>query len=149
MRKNVWIPVIAIGLLILVTLNYEGVTSFLGQFNSPHDKPPLEEFTLKQLEEFGRMYAVYIKGRTIITLITTPLLLYLLVTYIRIYRDTSSNFSLYLVLLSSVLLLYVIMSNPILIWLSGFRQPIGQVFNFLPDVFTSIASIILIYLSKQ
>jgi hypothetical protein len=118
-------------------------------FSNP-GRPFLERLTPQQLEEISNLLVFYIKGRTVLALINTCLLLYLIALYVGIYRETKSNFSLCLVLFSATLLLYSVTSNPILIWLNGFQEVnILSVFNFLPDVFTTLASAILIYLSRQ
>jgi hypothetical protein len=118
-------------------------------FSNP-SRPYLERLTPQQLEEISNLLVFYIKGRTVLALINTGLLLYLIALYISIYRETKSNFSLCLVLFSATLLLYSITSNPILIWLNGFQEAnILNIFNFLPDIFTTLASAILIYLSRQ
>jgi hypothetical protein len=96
------------------------------------------------------MLALYIKGRTVLALINTGLLLYLIAFYVGIYREMKSNFSLCLVLFSLTLFLYSITSNPILIWVNGFQETnIFNIFNFLPDIFTTLASAILIYRRRQ
>ena len=114
------------------------------------DRPLLEHLTPQQLQEVSNMLALYIKGRTVLALINTGLLLYLIAFYVGIYREMKSNFSLCLVLFSLILFLYSITSNPILIWVNGFQETnIFNIFNFLPDIFTTLASAILIYRRRQ
>lgn len=81
---------------------------------------------------------------------TVVLLLVLLATYIRIYRDLPNNFTLSLLLFTVALTLYAITSNPLLPILFGFDHPpaVGP-FTFLPDAFTSVAVVILLYQSLR
>ena len=150
MRKTPWIPIAIIGILVVILVILIGpMNTLYNIFNRP-DRPFLEHLTPQQLMEISNMLALYIKGRTVLALINTGLLLYLIAFYIGIYRETKSNFSLCLVLFSSTLFLYSITSNPIIIWINGFQSAnIFNIFNFLPDIFTTLASAILIYLSRQ
>ena len=150
MQKTPWIPIVIIGLLVVILVTLIGPLNTLYYvFNRP-DRPFLEQLTPEQLMEISNMLALYIKGRTVLAIINTGLLLYLIAFYIGIYRETKSNFSLCLVLFSFTLFFYSITSNPILIWINGFQGTnIFNIFNFLPDIFTTLASAILIYLSRQ
>ena len=77
------------------------------------------------------------------------LLTIVLVTYIGIYQKTKSQFSLGLVIFTIALLLYSFTSNPILQGFVGFRVSGLGPFTMLPDLFSCIASAILLYLSRQ
>lgn len=91
----------------------------------------------------------YIKIKTILASVNSLLLLSLFVTYFKVYRETKSNFSLGLLLFSIALLLYSFSSNPIIHWFGGFRGSGLGPFTILTDLFTCIASAILLYLSQQ
>jgi hypothetical protein len=150
MQKTPWAPIAIIGILVVILVALIGPLNTLNFLQTHQDRPLLERLTPEQLMEISNMLALYIKGRTVLALINTGLLLYLIFLYVGIYRETRSNFSLCLVLFSVTLFLYSITSNPILIWVNGFESVnIFNVFNFLPDVFTTLASAILIYLSRQ
>jgi hypothetical protein len=149
MQKTTWLYIALFGLLIIFVAGFIGVP-YLSNLNLHADRPRLEELTPQQLQEISNMMALYIKGRSVLDLINAVLLIYLMVMYARIYRDTKTTFSLCLVLFSFTLLLYSISSNPLLIWVTGFqRANILGIFNFFPDIFTTLASLILIYLSRQ
>jgi len=77
------------------------------------------------------------------------LLTIVLVTYIGIYQKTKSQFSLGLVIFTIALLFYSITSNPIMQGFGGFRVAGLGPFTMLPDLFSCIASAILLYLSRQ
>jgi hypothetical protein len=150
MQKTPWAPIAIVGLLMVILVILIGpLNTIYYIFNNP-GRPLLEHLTPQQLLEVSNMLALYIKGRTVLSLINTGLLLYLTALYVGIYRETKSNFSLCLVLFSVTLFLYSITSNPILIWVNGFQEAnVFNIFNFLPDIFTTLASAILIYLSRQ
>ena len=86
-------------------------------------------------------------AKTVVSMINATLLVFLLLTYIDIYRKTRSEFTIGLTIFSGVLLLNALASNPLVIWIFGFR-PVGLgPFAFLPDLFTFGALVILLYLS--
>jgi hypothetical protein len=150
MQKTPWASITIVGLLVVIIIVLIGPLNTLNSVFSNPGRPFLERLTPQQLEEISNLLVFYIKGRTVLALINTGLLLYLIAIYVGIYRETKSNFSLCLLLFSTTLLLYSVTSNPILIWLNGFQEVnILSVFNFLPDIFTTLASAILIYLSRQ
>ncbi len=149
MDKGRWAPLAIIGLLVVILIVLIGPLNTLA-FLQSQDRPMLEHLTPEQLMEISNMLALYIKGRTVLAVINMGLLAYLMFLYGGIYRETKSNFSLCLLLLSVTLFLYAITSNPIMIWINGFQSAsVWNMFNILPDVFTTLASAILIYLSRQ
>jgi hypothetical protein len=150
MQKTQWIPIAIIVLLAVILLILWGPLGMLYSLFSQPGRPLLEQMTPQELMAISNMLVLYIQGRTVLALINTCLLLYLMILYYNMYRETKSNFSLCLILFSATLFLYSITSNPILIWINGFNGTnIFNMFNFLPDVFTTLASAILIYLSRQ
>ena len=104
----------------------------------PHERPPMEVFG--DIELF---YTI----KTVVSTINVTLLIFLLLTYINIYRKTRSEFTVGLIIFSGVFLLNALASNPFVIWVFGFR-PFGLgPFAMLPDLFTLAALGILLYLS--
>jgi hypothetical protein len=104
----------------------------------PHERPPLEIFG--DIELF---YTI----KTVVSTINITLLVFLLLTYINIYRKTRSEFTVGLIIFSGVFLLNALASNPFVIWIFGFR-PFGLgPFAMLPDLFTLAALGVLLYLS--
>lgn len=86
-------------------------------------------------------------AETVVSTINVTLLIFLLFTYISIYRKTRSEFTIGLIIFSMVFLLNVLASNPFVIWVFGFR-PFGLgPFALLPDLFTCVALAVLLYLS--
>jgi len=112
-------------------------------------KPRFNTSDPEALAEFERQIENYITFRIINSSINTVLYGYLLFMYIQLYNETQSKFSMGLVALSSTLLIYSLLSNPLLLGLFRGTEPIWfSVFNSLPDVFASIAAVIMIYLSR-
>jgi len=86
-------------------------------------------------------------AQTVVSTINVTLLIFLLFTYIDIYRKTRSTFTVGLIIFSAVFLLNALASNPLVIWVFGFRAFGLGPFALLPDLFTCIALIVLLYLS--
>jgi hypothetical protein len=88
-------------------------------------------------------------AKTVISSINITLVIFLLGTYVSLYRKTKSEFVVGLIVFALVLLLYTLVSNPIVIYLFGF-QPYGLgPFAMLPDLFTSLALGVLLYLTLK
>jgi hypothetical protein len=89
----------------------------------------------------------YYIAKTIVSTINITILIFLLISYIDIYRKTRSEFTIGLIIFSATLLLYALVSNPIVISIFGFRIFGLGPFALLPDLFTFAALIVLLYLS--
>jgi hypothetical protein len=87
--------------------------------------------------------------KTAFSSINTALLICLLVIYVDIYRKTKSEFTIGLLIFSMVLLFYALSSNPLVHSTFGFRALGLGPFAMLPDLFTFIALIILLYLTLK
>ena len=87
--------------------------------------------------------------KTVVSTINATLLIFLLVTYVDIYRRTRSEFTIGLIIFSMVLLLYALVSNPIVHWTFGFRGVGLGPFAVLPDLFTCAALAVLLYLTVK
>lgn len=84
-----------------------------------------------------------------ITTFNLVLLLALTWAYMSLYRDLPNKYSMSLVILSLMLLLYALTSNPFIHFLFGF-PPSGELgpFSFISDVFVGLAIIVLFYQSQ-
>jgi hypothetical protein len=124
--------VVAIAALVsgMITLS----TSFSG-LGFPGHTPPVGIETVIQAKLF-------------VTTLNSIVLLAILWNYIRIYRDLPNRFTLSLLLFTVALLLYAVSSNPLLPLIMGFQHgsTLGP-FLFIPDVFASIAVIVLLFQS--
>ena len=113
--------------------------------------PDLEGLDPDTLKVLSSHISSYVKGKTIISAVNAILLVYLFANYLDMYRMTKSSFTLGLVFLSAALLSYSLFTNPVLL---SFTSSAGDIqivryFNFVPDLLTTMASTILIYLSRQ
>jgi len=86
---------------------------------------------------------------TVLSTLNATLLVFLLSLYGEIYLKRKIEFTLWLIIFCSVLLLYAFTSNPIVQWMFGFR-PFGLgPFAVLPYAFTLAALVILLYLTMK
>ena len=92
---------------------------------------------------------LFYKVKTMLSTINTTLLVLLLGTYIDLYRKLKSEFTLGLILFSLILLLYAVSSNPLLQQFFGFWGIGLGPFAMLPDLFTTFALVILLYLTMK
>ena len=92
---------------------------------------------------------LFYKVKTMLSTVNATLLVLLLATYIDMYRKLKSEFTLGLILFSLILLLYAVTSNPLLQQFFGFWGIGLGPFAMLPDLFTSFALVILLYLTMK
>jgi hypothetical protein len=154
MNRYVKIWIIFAILLVVAVLS-----DFLATQNAP--APPTSIFEPRQLPfdkfnfEFDRYYSVmgdielFYKVKTVLSSINATLLVFLLATYIDIYKKIQSEFTIGLIIFSLILLLYALTSNPLLQWLFGFRAFGLGPFAMLPDLFTTLALAVLLYLTMK
>jgi hypothetical protein len=88
-------------------------------------------------------------AKTVVSTINITLLIFLLAIYADIYAKTRSEFTIGLMIFSAVLLLNALTSNPVVIWFFGFGAFGLGPFALLPDLFTLIALMVLLYLSVK
>jgi hypothetical protein len=106
------------------------------------------------MNEFGRgfrgqlLIQNFLIPTMIITSISTMLLIYLINNYVAVYLKTKSEFSIGLLIFSIALLVQALTTNPLIKLLFEFKGPMGF-FDLIPSVFTLIAVIVLVYLSKK
>jgi hypothetical protein len=112
-------------------------------------RPRFNESDPETLKRFEKHIENYITFRIVISSINMILYGYILYLYTQLYRETSSKFSLGLILLSGALLIYSFTSNPMILQLYRGTEPIWfGIFNFIPDIFASLAAFIMIYLTR-
>jgi hypothetical protein len=136
--KTAFIAIMLIGLTLSFSVHAE-------LFNDSARKPDIKPEDIPKIKE---LMSRYFLGKTVISSINAVLLLYLSLVYYRIYRVTKAQFSLGLMIMSIAFFLFVVSSSPPMNWLIGGKKLLG-VFNFVGDLFTTIAAVILIYLSRQ
>lgn len=92
--------------------------------------------------------AIYYTIKAVLASMNAFLLIVLSSIYLKVYKDTGLEFSLGLVIFSVALLLYSLVSNPLLVSVAGYRASGLGPFAMLPDLFTCIASFTLLYISR-
>jgi hypothetical protein len=143
MNKNgrIWLVLVVLIVVAIMSALWAESTSWFPPSPFEHRLPPPRDIP-------GDIEFFY-TAKTVVSMINATLLVFLLLTYIDIYRKTRSEFTIGLTIFSGVLLLNALASNPLVIWIFGFR-PVGLgPFAFLPDLFTFGALVILLYLSVK
>jgi hypothetical protein len=135
-------PKILIILVALVALSL--LSAFWAVTNLSEPPPGVSRFPIFP----GDIEPFYIIG-TVISTINVTLLIILLIMYVQIYRKTRSEFTIGLIIFSAVLLLYALASSPIVRSIFGFRAVGLGPFAMLPDLFTCVALVILLYLTVK
>jgi hypothetical protein len=88
-------------------------------------------------------------ANTVVSTVNVTLSVFLLITYVGIYRRTRSEFTIGLIIFSLVFLMNAIASNPFVISAFHFRPSGLGPFALLPDLFTFVALVVLLYLSLK
>jgi hypothetical protein len=91
---------------------------------------------------------IYYSFKAVLASVNAFLLISISLIYIKVYNETGLEFSLGLVIFSFALLFYALTSNPLLVRYAGFMGSGLGPFAMLPDLFTCIASITLLYLTR-
>jgi hypothetical protein len=107
------------------------------------------DFDPEDVEKLRRIMPVFLSMKTIVNVINSIVILGLVIIHLNIYRRTGSEFSIGLVIFSTALLLYTIISNPLVHQLVGFRRIGFGPLLLIPDVFSLLASAVLLYLSRK
>ena len=95
--------------------------------------------------DFGLYYIL----DTVFSTVNATLLVFLLAIYAEIYVKRKVQFTLWLMIFCSVLLLDALTSNSIIQWAFGFFPHGLGPFAMLPNIFTTIALAILLYLTLK
>jgi hypothetical protein len=112
----------------------------------PFEPRPWPSFPTPRMgEDLELFYTI----KTIVSSVNVTILVFLLITYFNIYRKTQSEFTAGLILFSMVLLLYAMVSNPIVQVAFGYRAFGLGPFAMLPDLFSLIALTVLLYLTLK
>ncbi|WP_439026728.1 hypothetical protein [Haloarchaeobius sp. DT45] len=97
--------------------------------------------------------AIQLVVKMFVSTFTVVLLIALTMNYLTVYREMPNRFTLSLIIFCLSLLLYALTSVPIVAMIfSGFRQGISASigpFAFIPDMFASIAVLILLHQSYE
>lgn len=104
------------------------------------------------IQQMGKRpdFELFLFIKVFVSTLNIVLLIILLWNYLSIYREIPNRFTLSLMIFSLALLLYALSSNPMMTQLMGFRHGVGLgPFTFLPDIFASVAVVILLDMSYE
>jgi hypothetical protein len=139
-----------IWLVIIVTLV---ATALVAAFWASHSFPfSSSDFPERRLPPPGDIFAdfeLFYVAQTVISTVNVAMLVFLLTTYVDIYRKTRSQFTLGLIIFSLVFLLKTLTANPLFMWIFGFKAFGLGPFALLPDLFELAALSVLLYLSAE
>ena len=138
MNRNAKIQIIFTTLVAVALL-----ATFWATMNFPF--PPFGE--RRPFEPVPGDIELYYTITTVVSTINVTLLLILLITYSDMYVKTKSEFLIGLMIFSLVLLLNALTSNPLITQIFGFRAAGLGPFALLPELFTFVALVILLYLT--
>lgn len=110
-------------------------------FINPFGRRPLPPGSIPGDIEF------YYTAKMVVSTINVTLAVFLMAIYVSIYLKTRSEFTIGLIIFSTVIFLNALVSNPFVIWANGFLLVGLGPFAMLPDIFTFVALIVLLYLS--
>jgi hypothetical protein len=91
----------------------------------------------------------YYVAQTVVSTLNVALVIFLLVTFANIYRRTRSQFTIGLVIFSTVLLIRDLAANPVVTKAFGFISYGLGPFALLPSLFEMVALSVMIYLSVE
>ena len=128
-------------LLVVALLTIFLVNEYLFPLRPPRFTAPRPNFQPRGDIE------LYYTIKAVISTINATLLVILLFAYIDIYRKTKSDFTIGLSIFSMILLLYALSSNPLVHRVFGYHAFGLGPFAMLPDLFTCLALVILLYLT--
>ncbi len=130
---------------LISTASVAGVALLIGvvvaftvaRFPLPHHGPPNE------------LLVTTIRVQLLIATFDLVVLIALAGSYVTVYRELPNKYTRNLVVLSFALLFYAFTSNPVVPLLFGFppRPDLGP-FLFLPNLFVSVAVVVLLYQSQ-
>jgi hypothetical protein len=91
--------------------------------------------------------AIIVVAKVVISMVNLVIIFPLLNMYIKLYRESRSEFTLGLIFIILVFLLYALTSNPLLHIIFGFYASGLGVFAIIPDIFSTFALLTLLYIS--
>jgi hypothetical protein len=110
---------------------------------------PIDRIHIDTYYSFVGDMELYYKVKTILSSVNATLLVILLAAYSDMYIKLKSEFTFGLIVFSLILLLYALSSNPLFQWLFGYQAFGLGPFAMLPDMFTSLALAVLLYLTMK
>ncbi len=148
MKKNQKMTLIILSILLIgasgLIIGSQLPPPDLEDEGGPGQPPPPQDRTIDPEEH--RIFVTIKTGLAMVNLTMCGILIF---TYIQIYRQVRSKFTLGLIALMVSLMIYVLTSNPIIHSIFGYNYFSQGIFTIIPDIFATIALGILIYLSQK
>jgi small-conductance mechanosensitive channel len=135
--KNRWLATTLIAILVAALLGYILAGTILPPLR--RDPPPIPP----------EIMTILVSLKTMLSFMNLVLVASLLVAYVGLYRSIKSKFTSGLMLTIFVLGLYALFSNPLLHVLFGYYTEGLGPFTILPDVFATVALLVLLDISLE
>ena len=136
-KLAVILPVVAIAIVVAVI----GLVLASLVLPPPETAPPPIPQPDRVLMDF------FLKVKTMVSLVNIVFIISLMLIYRGIYRQVKSQFTLGLIVVMLVLLMYALTSNPLIQILFGYHaQGLGP-FAMIPDIFATFGLGLLLYIS--
>ncbi|TRO50952.1 hypothetical protein E2P61_07460 [Candidatus Bathyarchaeota archaeon] len=145
MNNSTKIWLVTIVALVAIAL----IAAFWASQSFPFSSSEFPERRLPPPEDIIGDFEFFYVAQTAISTVNVALIVFLLTTYIDIYRKTRSQFTFGLIIFSLALLLRTLTANPLFMWVFGFRAFGLGPFALLPDLFELAALSVLSYLSAK
>ena len=136
-KLTIILPVIVIAIAVAII----GLVLASLILASPHTPPPPIPEPDRVLMDF------FLKVKTMVSLVNIVFIIALISIYRGIYRQVKSQFTIGLIVVMLVLLMYALTSNPLIQILFGYQaQGLGP-FAMIPDIFATFGLGLLLYIS--
>jgi hypothetical protein len=134
--------------IVVVTLLAVAVLAALWAITAVYPEPfPIRRWP--PMENIPGDIELFYVAQAVVSTINVTLLIFLIITYVNIYRKTRSEFTIGLLIFSLAFFVRALTANPLVIAAFGFR-PVGLgPFALLPDMFEFVALSTLLYLSLK
>ncbi len=135
-----------VALMVAAAVGFSLIGYILNDVFSPPDLPFRHPMRLPTTSELH----TYLSMRSVLATLNAGLLTVLLAVYIGVYRKTRAHFSIGLILFTTILILYAITSGPLILLLSLHFRIYGLgALAALPELLTTVAVVVLLYLSLK
>lgn len=141
---------IAIVLVILIVVALDAALWAAYTFYKPFSQPfnPLRPLQPPLTSNPGDLEVFY-AAAAVVSSLNIALLVFILITNADMFRKTRSKFTFGLLIFSTAFLIKDLTSNPLVIWVFGYRQEGLGPFALLPDLFELVVLVVLLYLSFE
>ena len=131
---------------ILLLMVIATIAAVIGLYLGSIFIPPPQQIPPPEPTEGSRFFLLI---KTIVSFVNLALIVFLLIAYLSIYRKMKTQFTLGLILVMISFLLYALTSNPLLQMSFGYFAVALGPFAMIPDIFTTFALIVLIFITLE